>query len=466
MSKLTKHYGRGLKKIAKNSSDKIAETLGLKKEDVDKFLAGDAELEVEKGGTEDVAEAAGVSVAELAEAALDAEAEEQKSQDDAAKKAEEDAAKKAEEDAAKKDADAIKKEKRDLNKKFNIVPVGDGAQRSSKSGSQNTDAMTRAEIIKSASGAIFRPELIKMLTKGVIEPGFVSPGGELTPDQSQAILSLVVDRAGFLNKVQRVNMNSTKQDVTVWDISGRKFSRQKSGYFPSSADHAATVMNKSIRLEAEKVNLDIILPIEATRAHKGNWAAMEADLLSNFGTHAGNETLDLAFNGVGGGNPTEEATWEELLEGWLSKASDLVPGDRQISYADITATVPKDTWDAAFAEVAALRRYFSGAELVISGEDWELHEQDLITRTDATPFLINGAPMTYRKRPVNDIDYLAPKRGLYSNLKNLVLGFVNEGSDAFRVSTFTVPDALMVRFTGFLATGFVNAEDGIVLFNE
>jgi hypothetical protein len=180
----------------------------------------------------------------------------------------------------------------------------------------------------------------------------------------------------------------------------------------------------------------------------------------------GNEILDLLLNGEEDGSSTEELTWEELLKGWLVKADEGVPSGNKVSYAGISATVPKDQWNEAIVTAAPNRRFFGGAEFIIGGEDWENHEEDLLTRTDATPFLINGAPMKYRNRAVNAIDYLEEKIGFYCNPKNLVAGFVTGGDQGFTFKSYGVPDGILVRFTGYLATGFVNVDEGIILFTE
>lgn len=467
---LGKAYAIAMKKLrqAKNQSEgDLAKLLGeIRTADYIEFEKADGKtsLEVEKGAIDTIATALGITPAEFGEAVAEAQAsldagtpaetsEEKAAREAAAKKAADDEEAKKIAEAKRKNAPAIGLLK--VDDKGNIL-------------TPEEKKMSKKEMYTELCKAFIGVKAHEKLQKGnILVPGDLSPAGTLTPAQSGMLISLMVDQSAFLKKIQVKRMTSTKQDVNVWDLYGRKMTRQPDGFFPSADTYLSKVTNKSLTMQASKGNIMVVLTDEMMRAYANELPTWEQDIVNGIAMQIANELLDLGFNGLADTTGAQENTWTNLAKGWYKRCLETVPSAQQVSVAAITPapTTIKEKWDALIKACRTNNvRFFDNTDpLVVSSVDWDARESEMTDRPDALTIEILGSPQKFRSRPVEEISFLDTDKAIHTDYMNFVLGVVGGDAEGVTMKTYPVPNGNLLWVTAYFDFEMVNYDAAGIL---
>lgn len=303
------------------------------------------------------------------------------------------------------------------------------------------------------------------LQKDQITPQMFAVNSTLTPDQGQGLLSLMVDQSSFLKKIQVKPMTSLMQNVNVWDVGGRKARNYTPGHI-SDRTKFTNGLSRSLTLTARKVNFIFSILDETVANWQGNIPGLEAEVIKGMNIAFMNEILDLSFNGTSDGDGT---TWLSLTKGWLKVAVDALTDanvNRRIPAAQVLdVTTGGATYDSVQKIMDALisagvtnnPSFFDPTTpFVLGPADLDRHEVALLSRPDAMGQVLAGTPATYRRRPLEVVNFLATKNILHTKLENFVLGVVTGGSNGIVMERIKVPQATDVYVTMYIDQDFVN----------
>lgn len=356
----------------------------------------------------------------------------------------------------------IRKEKKLL--KSGTVQVNDGGNEEGNVRKHYTAEQTKMKHIEQAGSALFKYKTNtpkEILQKGIIDLDFIDPGGNVTPAQANSIISLIQVQNPFLNEIQVVKMKSKKQNVLVWDVGTRKLRRFKGGFTRSVDTDTIDYLNKSLVLDANKVNLEWLIDNDTLVNFQGDIPGLENEIVRGFTQAAANDLLDLGLNGTADSVDAEELTWAELGIGWRKLAQANPTAAQTILTGGATGLDdPQEIMDAMIDALMANgnERFDTGEHKIILGKrDYRTHSKTLGQRTDGIKVLVEGAEKEFQGYNLADIPFMEAKNMLFTPPKNLVMGVLaGEGLDAFRIQRFVVPDGLLFRATAYVDFAIVN----------
>lgn len=325
------------------------------------------------------------------------------------------------------------------------------------------DKMTTADKCSHIMKAFIKPERIEAIRKSNnLDVGDLSPGGTLTAAQTDMLISLMVDQSAFLKAIQVVKMKSTKQDVNVFDMTGRKMTRQASGYWPTDDSYMSKSLNKSLTMNAAKGSIFTTITTEMLLSYQ-NLAQWEQQFVGALAMQMANELVDGGFN-MNADTAGATNTWASLAKGWIKRCLESCEANQIIDISTGGYTTPQEILDAVIAAgYATSPRFFTEATpLILSSANWDTHEKNLLDRMDATPILVNGAEKKYRGRPVSTLTYPDVSTYLQTELKNLVLGVCGGDNVGMSMQVLDVPDGKLIINGVFFDYELVNYQGATV----
>lgn len=293
-------------------------------------------------------------------------------------------------------------------------------------------------VAKSFAG--FTDEGVKLLQKGIIGSTSIAPASTLLPAQAKDVISLVRDQdpSGFLKRISFEPMSKINSPVLVADVASRIIVRRAPGAWPVDAENNGLI-NKSIVMTGKKCNAQFMIDNETLMEWKDDVPGLEAKIYGMFIQTLRNNILDLAFNGLTDSSAATETSFTALGIGWhkllLDKLTAAGLTSQIIDISDDAANLQSGStnlsskiWAKMFKGIASgNQKFFPRAETaIITGTtDIDQFEEELTARTDGASFIINGSKdMTFRRRKLEEIPFLASGYNIYTQLSNLILGMV------------------------------------------
>lgn len=468
--KLGRYWGKAARKLrlekSKKSDVEVAKSLGdMKIVDYLEFekglppSEGGAEIEIKDDAVGTLAEAVGVTAGELAEAQEAERAADELVTEEAKKKAAEDAKLKKGSSATDDDIKKAKKENGSPTILFSQFEKS-SSQTEKDELDDEISKTSRREKISTIAKAVIGESAYETLRKGnILVPGELSPSGTLTAAQSGMLISLMVDQSDFLKKIQVKRMRSTKQDVNVWDLYGRKATRQTPGFWPTADTYMSSVVNKSLTMNANRINIMATFTEDMLRAYQNDLPTYESDIVNGLVMQMTNEIVDLGFNGLADTSGTSETTWTNLAKGWYKRSQESAPGAQVIDVSTVgTLDTEKKKYDAIIAACRANNIRFFGTDtpLAVSGVSFDSRELEILTNAYAVAYEFSGAPKVYRSRPLEVVNYLATNQMIHSQMKNYVLGIVGGDSEGISMEAHDVPQGKLIYVTAYVDYEMVN----------
>jgi len=311
-------------------------------------------------------------------------------------------------------------------------------------------------------------DVVERVSKGgLITPDDFAPGGTLTAAQSDALIGLMVDQSAFLKQIQVKQMLSKKQEVTVWDIAGRKAKRFKSGFYSANEDNMEEGINKTLVMDANKINIEFTITDEVLSNYQGNLPGLEQEIINGFVGSFGNEILDIAFNCTADSTATQELTWANLGIGWFKLAQGNTNANLviDISNEGVAADTIQEKMDLLIDRfIGENSRFDTGLQkLMMSKVDFRAFSKATASRADGIVAHIKGAEKEYAGYGIEPLSLVSSPNMMFTDPKNLVLGIVKGGDgNGFKLQRFAVPDGILFRATAYIDMAIVNM-DGIAV---
>ena len=256
---------------------------------------------------------------------------------------------------------------------------------------------------------------IVQFAKGAIEAGALNTGGDLSPEQSSAVLKLVFEDP-FLSRVTTRPMRRLTATGRVLDVPVRGLRRVAQGSEPT-ADQRAEINNFNYSLKAEEATLFPQITFDFLRDNQ-DMPTLVSDIESSLMTQTRGDLVDLGFNGQGADYAGDDADFLKLNEGWIKVAKD--SADTKTLVID-PAT---DGWVTTLANVLEQqeRRFYSGAAMIMSIADHNAYALEIGKHVTGNEYIVDnkaGGILTY---PI--ISNMAVPDGtvMFTNPKNLVFG--------------------------------------------
>lgn len=318
-------------------------------------------------------------------------------------------------------------------------------------------AERRADLIK---GLLLLDDKVD-LRKDLITPEMISQGGTLTPERATALIDLVVEQDEFLRAIQVRQMAAISQEVLVWDVTSRTARTLAPGW-PSTAN-GTEGLNRSLKLSANKMNLQFIIDDRTLVNFKANLPALESFIMQGFVKSFKSQLLDLAVNGTADGDGSAFLT---IAKGWVQRIQDnagnrATPAAQIIDVSDGAAALDtmQEIFDAVHqAGVDNNPAYFGDdVPFVVGPTDWQRHKETLATRPDAMALIVSGLEKKYQGHPVSVVPFMPTNTVIHTPLQNLVMGIVGgSGVDSISIERSRMPQATLFTVTVYCCFDVVN----------
>jgi len=311
-------------------------------------------------------------------------------------------------------------EKKTLKSKAGVLPVADG----NGVVVEKSLEVRRKELYKAMSAQVID------IQKGVLEDGILDEGGTVKPELGRTIIDVSLEASAFLRQIQVVEMNSLKEDVAVFAVSGRA-ARRFDVRDEVAAGSLVETDNLSISLSAADVDFAYNIPNSLVNNYRGRFPQLESVIGGSMMNTFTNDLVDLGFNGT---TDTYASSFLTLAKGWLTIAQAAGNAWQIVDASSNSFTVITESFDKAIENMAANNPKYAKKDtaFVISAVDFENLELELLGMPGGFQVAVEGAKGSYRGHPVFVENSIPEGYFLYTQLKNFVVGIVTQGSNGMR----------------------------------
>lgn len=271
-------------------------------------------------------------------------------------------------------------------------------------------------VVKTAAGDDVRMDELVALAKGLIGPNDLSNGGDLTPQQSAKLISLVRQN-DFLAKINTVPMRRLTRKVDAIDFARRQLKRVPQGEEPEDGD-LAEVSAKGAVLTATPTQLFPSLSLDFLRENQDN-PNLLSEVEKGFVTTIGNDLVDLGFNGVADDYAGD--SFIRLNKGWLHLA------DNADATPKVEIDFAGDGYQASMAAVvtAADPRSKRDGVLIMNTGDADKYWREIGAHVTGTPLAADSPLRRFEGRAIEPQDDMPAGHIMFTPLKNLAHGIHN-----------------------------------------
>lgn len=275
-------------------------------------------------------------------------------------------------------------------------------------------------VLKSGTHAGQSMEEVIALAKGLIEPGDLTYGGVIPPQQASKIIDMVFDDP-FLSQITTENMDRLQKSVDVLGAEGRQLVRINEGAEPVD-DDLASAYESGDQFNALPVQLFPSIKLSWLRANQHNPKLLQM-LEQVFVKVMRRDFVDLGFNGIAdtGAGATRAEKFLNLNKGWVQLAKDAANSPK----IDIDAAT--DTWTATLAaiRVAANDDYRSESVFVMSTADADNYALELGAHVTGTLLTAESPLRRFQGTKIVAHDKMPAGHVLFTPLYNLAFGLHN-----------------------------------------
>lgn len=439
----TLRFNAGVSEIA------LAEALGVKADEYLKFVESGNGLSITAAGIKAVAKLLKMTVEELAAKMVegDAPAEGDGTGDGSGS---------GNQSTPPGAVDPTKSATTPLEKNGGSLRTGQVIHIKQAGGTSGNAVFKSAEELKENTIALAKMALTGLRTsldvrKDAILPADFAPGGVLQPEQSSNIIDLMVDQSSFLQKINVVKLMSKKQDVPVFDITGRNLKRLTTGWAASDANRTKGTTD-FVRFDANKCNLEFIIDNDTIALHQGNLPGLENFIYQRMMMKVKNEIVDLIINGTTDSTDAEELVWTELATGYITLAIAGCAAGQKVNTTPLT-TVQSMYAALVDAQVATNERFYSSDQVLICGmRDMRTYITELNARNDGLTTIVGNTESLrqYDGHKIEPTDFIATDYALFTKYSNLYLGIVSGPNEGIYVERHAVPGGILFRVTFYL----------------
>jgi hypothetical protein len=281
-----------------------------------------------------------------------------------------------------------------------------------------------------------------IVRKDLIGDGAFDIGGTVGVELSTTLLDLSMKESPLLSQIQVVQMDSLKQDVPLFSITGLRGTRLTTRGDQPDASLLVDTNNLTRTLSAADVDFPYNVTDSVLKNYRNRFAQFESMLGSSMLSTFRNDIVALGFYGT-----TDTFNGAALVPlytcavGWLAIGRAGATGDQAWRLVDYSAGGFSDiteAWDQAILNMATNSQKYANTDtaFIISAADYEAFESVLMIQPNGFDVMVNGAKGTYRGHPVIVDRNLAAGDWIYTPLKNLVMGIVTDGVNGVSTTTY------------------------------
>ena len=268
-------------------------------------------------------------------------------------------------------------------------------------------------------------ELLKQfiaVAKGRIGPEALNITGELTPEQANQIISLVV-ASTFLSKVNTVRMMRLTRHVNAMDVASRQLKRIAQGSEPAEGD-LTKLLGAGAELMALPVQLFADVTLDFIRENASNPQLLTV-IQNALATSMGGDILDLAFNGEKDDNSDGFLT---LNKGWVQlakegrEAGENDDDPKRVRGTDIDPAT--DGWKETLAAVmnAGDERFRRNSVFTMNLADADDYARELGAHVTGTPLTAESPLRRFEGYAIEAEPEMPRGHVFFTPLKNLAFG--------------------------------------------
>ncbi len=255
------------------------------------------------------------------------------------------------------------------------------------------------------------------LAKGLIEPGELSYGGTVPPQQASKIIDMVFEDP-FLSKITTQRMMKLQMNVEVLGAEGRQMVRVAEGVDPSDSD-LASAFEAGDQFNALPAQLFYSLGLTWLRAHQTDPKLLKK-LEGIFIKVMQRDFVDLGFNGLkdDASGDTREERFFNLNKGWiqLAKEAEKTP---KLDIDPIT-----DTWLETLKGIKAAANgdYRSESQFVMNTADADAYAYEINGHVTGRPLAADDPLRRFDGIQIHGHDKMPRGHVLFTPMYNLAFG--------------------------------------------
>jgi HK97 family phage major capsid protein len=258
-------------------------------------------------------------------------------------------------------------------------------------------------------------DLVK-IAKGIINPGDLNPGGQLRPEASERLISMI-SSTGFMKNVTTRRMRRMSADVSVLDIAARSLVRIAEGATPADAQRLGATQS-GCTLLALPVQLFPQMSLSTLRDNADN-PNLVSEVEAALSNRMEAELEDLAFNGTLDDNSSGFTT---LNKGWVQIASE------HANTPKVDIDVPNAGWVNSLKAVldACPDVYRPQAAFIMNESDADGYYFEVADSTSGLPLIVESPLRSFMGRPILTSPYMPAGKVLFTPPQNLIFGISTE----------------------------------------